>query len=275
MISTETTNVRVLGSTSSGNSTLVWKDKSAVMIDCGFSKKYIFENFKKLDISISILKGILISHTHSDHSSSSMIRAALKHGIKIYCHKNLREILIRKYPILSEGENSGIINVFQDDEFQIGEFFISAFSVPHDSEGGCWGFNICSHKDKGKKISIATDLGYPENGLWKNFIDSEVIIIESNHDPEMLRNSGRPIWLQQRIEEIGHLSNEQSSEFILDVIKRSQFEPQAIILSHISQQCNSGHLAYSTLNTKLKNNNYTRSKIYISHKFKPGEIISF
>jgi phosphoribosyl 1,2-cyclic phosphodiesterase len=153
-------------------------------------------------------------------------------------------------------------------------FGISAFEVPHDSEGGCYGFNIYRKSESGeKKITISTDMGYPGGGLVNKFVNSDAIIIESNHDPEMLENSNRPWFLKKRITEIGHLSNEQCAGFLVEIMKGSDFLPGSVLLYHISQQCNTNKLAEECTRRALDNNNFKTVKIVQTFKDSPSNVI--
>jgi phosphoribosyl 1,2-cyclic phosphodiesterase len=123
-------------------------------------------------------------------------------------------------------------------------FLIRSFAVPHDSPGGCFGFSI-SAEDGGreKKITIATDLGYVGPELPAQFADSDVIVLESNHDVRMLEESSRPHWLKKRIREIGHLSNDQCAQLVVQILDCSGRLPHSFVLAHISKQCNTQELA--------------------------------
>jgi phosphoribosyl 1,2-cyclic phosphodiesterase len=130
----------------------------------------------------------------------------------------------------------------------IGSFGVEAFEVPHDSPGGCFGYVLT---DGGSRVTFATDVGFPQERLVEHFAGSGTIVIESNHDPDMLERSGRPEWLKRRIRERGHLSNDQCAELLTAVLRRTTVLPAAVILAHISQECNTNPLAMRTATDAL------------------------
>lgn len=276
-------NIRVLGSTSSGNCTLMWDSSSAMnrtvrgsalMIDCGLSPRYVCHNLGMLDLDMSSISGVLITHTHGDHVKKSMLKRLVKEKVPIFCHKNVLKGLFEKHSIMEKAVSMGLLKTFNDKEFASGAFTVKGFEVPHDSNGGCFGFNIFKKVRSGiKKVTIATDLGYPQADLIKHFVDSDVIIIESNHDRDMLENSGRPQWLKKRIKEIGHLSNDQCADFLSEIVSRSRKMPKAVILAHISQQCNTNALAGKRTMHALNESDCGETEIYMTHRRKANEIV--
>ncbi|HDO26349.1 MAG TPA: MBL fold metallo-hydrolase, partial [Nitrospirae bacterium] len=134
-------NIRVLGSTSSGNCTVIWDSSSAIMIDCGFSPRYTSQNLEALDLDISSLSGVLITHTHSDHVKRSMLKKLVKEQVPVFCHDGIREGLVNQYRSMRKARDLGLLRTFGKEEFLSGPFRVRGFEVPHDSTGGCFGFN--------------------------------------------------------------------------------------------------------------------------------------
>ncbi|MGE5438777.1 MAG: MBL fold metallo-hydrolase [Bacteroidota bacterium] len=269
-------NIRVLGSSSAGNCTLLWDSQSALMIDCGFNPKYILDNLRLLDMELSFISGVVITHTHGDHVNRTMMKELNKAGIPVYCHYNIRRDLAQKYVSMGRGHTPGLLKVFTDEELLIGNFRVTAFEVPHDSTGGCFGYNILkSLGSEVKKITVATDIGYYHDEIISRFLDSDIIMLESNHDPDMLEHSGRPEYLKQRIRQIGHLSNPQCAELLDKVIKGSTKLPEAVILAHISQQCNLPHLAMDSAQEVLNSNGLMTTKLCLTHRNRANEILRF
>ena len=146
-------------------------------------------------------------------------------------------------------KGNATVRLFMTQPFEAGPFRIAPFEVSHDSEGGCYGFTVqCGNK----KIAYATDLVEAPHAMAERFRDSDLIVIESNHDPIMLENSGRPYYLKQRIRERAHLSNEKSCDFIRTVLSLSSRMPRAIVLAHISTECNKPELAQKEMKETLK-----------------------
>lgn len=266
-------NIRVLGSTSYGNSTLIWDDNDIIMIDCGFSVKYTRHNLEKLDLNLSSLSGVFLTHMHTDHLKTSMLNRLNKEEIPVFCHHALKHDLINNYTAMRKSWDQKLLQTYSNEEINLGSFTIKGFEVQHDSNGGCFGYNIFNNLKSGlKKITIATDLGYPDDYLIENFLNSDVIIIESNHDVQMLEDSNRPWFLKQRIKK-AHLSNDKCAKFIANVLDRSDKKPKAIILAHISQECNTNHIAKDCTKKILCHNNHNDIKIIMTHKMMANEIV--
>lgn len=267
-------NIRILGSTSAGNCTLIWDGRDVIMIDCGFGPGYILENLKNLKLSIASLSGVLITHTHHDHVKGAMLKKLVSERVPIFCHYNIAKNLIRRYKVMRQADSLGLLRAFSVDEFKSGAFVIQGFKLPHDSPGGCFGFNVFKRVKSGvKKITIAMDLGYSPVDLVKRMANSDVIIIESNHDIKMLETSRRPSWLKQRIRET-HLSNDECAGFLTEAISRSRRLPQAVILAHISQQCNTNFLARNRTQQALSRNGYSRIRILLTYRMQPNETVT-
>jgi len=268
-------NIRVLGSTSSGNCTLIWDDQTRIMVDCGFSPRYVYRNLADLDMNIDSLSGVLITHAHTDHIRGPILKKLISEEVPVFCHHRVGPVLVDKHGIMGRAKDEGLLQTFNSEGFKAGSFLVQSFEVPHDSPGGCFGFNIFNYLKSGiKKITVATDLGYPKDDLIDSFVDSDVIIIESNHDRDMLESSNRPEWVKQRIRDIGHLSNEQCAGFLKKVIAKSDKKPQAIILAHISQQCNTNDLAEEQTRKVLDENDHDDVEVFMTHRMQANEIVS-
>lgn len=263
-----------IGSSSSGNCTIIKDNTHTLLIDCGFSKTYTTQGLANLNLNFSMVSGVFITHTHSDHINHWSLKAMVDNKVPIYCHHKIANILKRKFDFIKDCRRSNVLKIFDNEILKIGKFFIQGFEVPHDSEGGCVGYNVIQENEKGtKKITISTDLGYTRNGLSEKFKNSDIIVIESNHDEEMLESSNRPYQLIQRIKEIGHLSNNQCSKFMLEVLKRSEKKPSHILLAHISQDCNTNKLAVKSLQNSLTENKYNGIEIVETYKDKASRKI--
>lgn len=263
--------IQVLGSTSSGNSTLLWNSAGRILIDCGFSARYTIKQLQTHHFSFKSLSAILLTHLHSDHLSVSMLNRIVHEKIPLYCHNNIADILSSRRPVLNHEK---LLHPFNEEIFTIGSFSAQAFAVPHDSQGGCFGFSItATTADIQKKITVATDLGYPSEDIQTHFHNADVIIIESNHDSAMLEKSSRPQWLKDRIKSIGHLSNEQCTSFIKSILGHSSRLPKAIILAHISQQCNTNCLAQQCVEDMLRQNNFNGIEVIQTFHRKANQLL--
>ncbi len=266
--------VSVLGSSSFGNCSIIYNNANeVVMVDCGFTAKYIEEKLSELNLSVANIKALFITHIHDDHVKSSFLRKLINNNIPIYLHKTFELHLFRKYKYLQTAKRMGIVKVFDTREIDFSNFLVSWFSVPHDAKGGCYGYRIIG-KSSQKVVTIATDLGFPKENLIPCFVNSDIIILESNHDVIMLENSDRSDNLKNRIKTIGHLSNVQSSQFVSKIIQQSKTIPSAIILSHISQECNTNMIAVSNMAHQLECDGFECVDVVETFKTKLSQKVS-
>ena len=197
------------------------------------------------------------------------------YNVPIYCSERIVDAIMKRHHHFLKPEHKRIFKTFSENDFTIKSLGIHAFEVIHDSEGGCFGYNIFTDDILGsKKISIATDLAEPENGLVKEFVNSDIMVIEANHDVEMLDNSTRTVWLKNRIKTTGHLSNEQCAELVIKVLQKSQKHPHTVVLAHISQQCNTNELAEKCIADALHKHNFGHVRVSPTFQGKPGSVIS-
>ncbi|MFP4522005.1 MAG: MBL fold metallo-hydrolase [Fibrobacterota bacterium] len=266
--------VQVLASTSSGNSTLIWADNKAVLVDCGIGIRRIRRCLLDCGLSLSDISSVIITHSHGDHINPTTAKNLISSKIPLYFSRPVLRHLSGKHKFLIQAQRNGLANTFGEHPFLSGEFNIRAFKVRHDSAGGCVGFSICLRRgNKVKKITVSTDIASAGPELIPCFIDSDIIIIESNHDRQMLMNSSRPAILKKRITEKGHLSNDEAAEFISQVIKVSKCPPLKIGLAHISEECNNHEIAVRTMKNALKKSGCSATEIFLTYKSRPSEII--
>jgi phosphoribosyl 1,2-cyclic phosphodiesterase len=266
--------IQVLGSTSSGNCTLVWDEHHTVMIDCGFSTRHTTACLNALDVTLPPFAGVLITHAHIDHAGGSMLAALIGQGVPLLCHDRVLPEICRRYDPCREAAMRKLLHTFDETSFPLGKFTVKPFEVPHDSPGGCFGFNIFKpHGSSLRKISIATDIGHVDDACADHFLDSEALVIESNHDVPMLEKSGRPAWLINRIKK-AHLANQQCAELVGRVAARSQVPLQAVVLAHLSKECNTHALAAECTRSLLDNRGYSAVAVHLTHESRPGERVS-
>lgn len=264
----------VLGSSSAGNATLVWNSGTAVLVDCGFAPAYIEWRLEKLGLGISDLSGVLITHMHGDHVNDSALSRLIKERIPIYCPQQLEPYLQKKLRRATVHPHEGLLKPLKKSETELKEFAIRGFEVPHDSDGGCFGYSI--FYDAGtrtKKVSLVTDMAHATESVVGHMANSDLIVIESNYDVDMLEHSARPVWLKRRIREEGHLSNDQCGEALLKIIDRSHRLPGSVVLAHISQECNTNAIALKCTQSALKWKGVSGVEVSETHPDRPGSTI--
>jgi phosphoribosyl 1,2-cyclic phosphodiesterase len=225
-------------------------------------------------LEIENLTGVLITHVHSDHVNEWFVKKLIKARVPIFCPPEIELHLQARYDALARASHLGLLKAFSKSELELDGLLVQSFEVPHDSPGGCFGYSIFSDVGgKTKKVTVTTDIAQPTESARGHFADSDVIVIESNHDVDMLENSGRPLWLKRRIREKGHLSNEQCAEILLNVFDHSTKLPQTVMLAHVSQECNTNALAVECAETAIDGQGINSISVLETHPFGPSKMV--
>lgn len=232
-----------LFSGSSGNCTYVSSKSTKILVDAGVSCLKISKALAELDVSLDEIDAILVTHEHVDHIKG-LATITKKHHIPIYTSaktwKMMESLKIPEAYQLSFTPNNC---------FKIGDFDIFPFSIPHDAADPC-GFSLSCD---GKKVTIATDMGYIDNSILECMEKSDILLLESNYDVETLKCSPYPFFLKQRISgNNGHLSNEVASKAICHLCQKGV---NNVILGHLSKENNFPELAYQTVLNELTQRN--------------------
>ncbi len=220
--------IYILGSGSSGNSTLVRSTSGRILIDAGMSCKQLAARLESCGQTIAELDGILLTHEHGDHTNA-LQTLCKKHPVPIYSnHKTADALRFRVKNLQAKWV------YFQTAEpFCLGGFSIRPFTVQHDAAEPV-GFRI---EQDGKTFSVLTDLGKVTRSVIDATKNSHCIFIEANYDPKMLEaDTKRPWSTKQRIlAPHGHLSNLSAAESIQAMASEKL---QTVILGHLSEDCN-------------------------------------
>jgi len=239
-----------VGSGSSGNCHYVGYKNTNLLIDAGLSGKKIETNLSKADVDIKTVKGILITHEHSDHIKGAGILSR-KHDIPIYTNEVTWESMKDKVGKVKDHN----IKIFKSNEqFEIDNIIIKPFSIDHDAAEPV-AYSFYNGKEK---ISIATDLGCINDNIRQNIFKSKLVILESNYDEQMLMMGSYPYYLKKRVlSNKGHLSNEDAANFCTELINKGT---ETILLAHLSKENNFPELAYETSKGILSQNNIEVNK---------------
>ena len=215
----------LLASSSSGNATFIGTENTRILIDAGLSKREIFQRLDAIGESPEDLDAVVISHEHSDHVCGLI--------------PILRELRIPVYlstltaPAIAWGEYQPFIESFQAGErLSIGDMEIDTFTIPHDAIDPV-AFCI---RAEGVKIGLVTDLGYVPSSVQVHLRRCDFLMLESNHDLEMLKVGPYPWSVKQRVMgRKGHLSNDAVSDFIQEALDSSV---STLVLGHLSPHNN-------------------------------------
>ena len=235
-----------LASGSTGNAALVSCGDTHILLDAGISAKRITAGLAELGVKPHQLSAILLTHEHSDHVRG-IASFAKKYSVPVYCHKDsVYGLDAQATPYLVEQD--------MDLPFEIGDIQITPFRLPHDSN-----YNLGYRLSDGKRsVSIATDLGGMNENIIRILSGSDLIMLESNHDIDMLRQGSYPFMLKQRIlGKNGHLSNEECAQSISALAK---YGTKRFVLAHLSQDNNTPELAFEQTARELENACFTEGK---------------
>ncbi|MNH90277.1 putative metallo-hydrolase YycJ [compost metagenome] len=223
----------VLSSGSTGNATVITDGQVTLMIDAGFSARRIDELLGMRDLTGDQLTGILITHEHSDHIKG-LGAVARKYNLPVYANEKTWEAMSRSVGKLADDQRI----VFGTGEARdFGSLRVESFAISHDAaEPVGYVFQDGKHK-----LSVVTDLGYASDKVKETIVDSDVLVLEANHDIEMLR-MGRYPWNTKRriLGDMGHLSNEASGEALSELMNGRL---KRTYLAHLSREHNMLDLA--------------------------------
>jgi len=250
----------VLGSGSDGNSVAFWDSESLFLIDAGFSCREIGRRLDEIGKEAGELQGILISHEHVDHARGARVMKK-RHGLKVYSTATTYEWLVHRY------DSQTVQEIEPETKFNIGKFTVQPFEVPHDASQTV-GFII---KQGRKKVTLATDLGHMSAKVRNKFKNSDAIVLESNHDVQMLKEGPYPKFLKQRILGMnGHLSNIESANTLASVISD---KTKHITLAHLSRENNKPEVALEEVKKILSTSKRKPLSIVPASQFEVGEIV--
>ncbi len=212
-----------LGSGSKGNATVVQGGGHTVLVDCGFSLRETERRLARLGLAATDLDAIFVTHEHGDHCAG-VGALSRRHQIPVYltwgtassgrCDKLHRQEVIDSHS-----------------EVALGELHVQAVPVPHDAREPCQYRISCG----GYSLGILTDLGHITPWLLQSYAGCDALLLESNHDPDMLWAGSYPPGTKRRVAgDYGHLSNAQAAEFLL----AWEGDLAILAIAHISQQNN-------------------------------------
>lgn len=217
-----------LGSGSKGNATLIEAGHTRILLDCGFGVRETERRLARLNVSPVELSAIVVTHEHSDHIQG-VGALARRHGLPVHVTFGTRRAV-------STGRHSldGAVchEVRAERRFAVGELEVEPVPVPHDAHEPCQYIFRASNQ----VLGVLTDLGMLTPHVVRSFGECDALILECNHDPELLAAGPYPPGLKRRVGgELGHLNNAQAADLVRRI---NQDRLRHLVLCHLSEQNN-------------------------------------
>ena len=230
-----------LFSGSSGNCTYVATSKGGVLVDAGVSAKRIQLALSEREIDPCSIKALLVTHEHTDHVAGLRVLCK-RYGWPVLASEGTLDALAGKECVEADAR---LYTVSGGTPITIDDMCITPFWTPHDSRASM-GFRFDAED---RSMAVATDMGYMMPQVLDVLRGCDLVHIESNHDPRMLRNGPYPYPLKMRIlGDQGHLSNDACAAVLPELVRSGATR---IVLAHLSQENNSPQLAQHTAQDAL------------------------
>ena len=226
---------------SSGNSVYIGTDYTHLLIDAGVSGKAIQEGLSNIDVEGEMLDGIFITHEHSDHIKGVGVLSR-RFDLPIYATEGAWNAMESGLGKIAR-KNKKII--YSGEKLKLNDLVISPFDIPHDAAEPV-GYSVMAGD---VKMTVATDLGHISDSVKNGIADSDVLLLEANHDIDMLKRGPYPYTLKQRIlGEFGHLANENAGRLLSEITTKRL---KHVFLGHLSAENNTPSLAYKSVESIL------------------------
>ena len=255
--------VCVLGSGSKGNCTLISTERTRLLVDAGFSKRAVYSRLAAVGERPDAINALIISHEHVDHVSG-LKSLALDLKAPVYITGATREA------IPWDSRLKAVETITAGERFTIGDVTISPFSIPHDAVDPV----AFAFQAEGIKVGVITDLGYVPELVKQHARGCHCLILESNHDLEMLKVGPYPWFVKQRVmSRQGHLSNRATAEFLTEDYDGCA---QVLVLAHLSEKNNHPGLAHFAATQALEKRGSGRpAELHLASQTEPTKVFQF
>ena len=242
-----------LASGSKGNAVLVSTDRTRILVDCGITAKRADESLKALGVEKGLgdIDALLLTHEHSDHIRG-VKRLMSAWQIPVYATEGTLSSLARVTgdEYFRYAGRTLMEPVRADFELEIGDISILPFSTYHDAAEPCaYSFSAAGENGAGTAAAVLTDCGHYDDYITAHLTELDALLLEANHDPEMLARGPYPMALKRRIfSPRGHMSNPDAGELLAKV-----FAPRlkSVLLGHLSMENNTHRIALETVGRTL------------------------
>ena len=253
----------MLASGSSGNTALLATEKTRILVDAGLSMKELARRLASIGECLERLDAILITHEHSDHVSGLPVLARNK---KIKPTIYMTRLTA---PAIDWGETQPRLEPFQAGaRLRIGDIEVQSFGIPHDAIDPV-GF---AFQAQGVRIGVVTDLGYVPESIKFHLRHTDLLLLEANHDLDMLKVGPYPWSVKQRVmSRVGHLSNHVMAEFLAEDLDSST---NNLVLGHLSEQNNHPAIVNMFASQALEKRGLA-TRLVIATQNTPTEVFSF
>lgn len=251
------TTLTVLGSGSQGNAVALAADGKVLLVDAGFSAKELRRRAELAQVDLGALCGIALTHEHHDHAKGAL-RLARDCGVPVLASQGTWSAL--------GGRGLGktaFVPVRAGGRTECGPFTVAGCAILHDAAEP---LALTVTTSLGVAVGVAFDFGRPTQALRYHFRELHAVILESNYDEVMLRTSGYPVSVQHRIAGSGgHLSNRATAQLLEEL-----FQPalEAVVLAHLSRQCNAPDVARQTVEPILRARGF-RGRLQVAEQDAP------
>jgi phosphoribosyl 1,2-cyclic phosphodiesterase len=246
----------VLGSGSGGNAVVVESGSRRLLVDAGFSCREIESRLARIGIDARLFDGLVLTHEHSDHVRGAA-RFARRHELAVFATTGtLEESALPEKGLTTEVLRSG-------EAREIGGFVVEPFDIPHDAREPV---GVVIEDGAGHRIGLVADLGTWSHLAWGRLTDLDALVLETNHDLEMLRSGPYPWPLKQRVaSRHGHLSNREAAEGLPELLSDRL---QWVVLYHLSRTNNIPALALESVGEKLDREG-SKARLCVTDQLEP------
>jgi phosphoribosyl 1,2-cyclic phosphodiesterase len=259
----------VLASGSSGNCVYVEAGGTRILVDFGLSLRETEARLKGIGRSFSEIAAVLCTHDHTDHCRG-LASAARRHPFRLVANEGTARAVEQtaRAAKAALSAHPGRWDIFESGAaFSVGALTVESFGVPHDAADTV-GYVL---SDGRIRLGLCTDLGMATAVIRRRLADCDALILEFNHDVEMVRQSDRPWSLKQRIlSRIGHLSNEDACDLLAELASERL---QVVFPAHLSEACNTAALAERAARAALKRAGRPATRVVMTHHHQATEVV--